>query len=431
MNRLLPACLLSLAVASCIALKDTYAPSLTNSARQNAVTLPHFESEQRWGASTDNRWEPVVATDPTSSWVYQMTTDQRPDYLLFRASRDGGRTWLPTRHICRRGTRVPFQYDPQIAVSKQGLVDAVCLDGFRPGVVFTQSRDRGRTWSGDVPLAKPFLHYSDKPTLVLSASGNDLYVAFNGGYALYVASSHDGGATWQPPIKATTEHRWYYSYGGTAAPDGSVWFAVDGESGRDETGDGHVELVTSADGGATWRTIPFAFAHEGAPCRGHDCYPDFYTAQDAVAVDASGAFVFVFAKNATKQGPNALYESRSQDGMHWGKASAINRLGNNTSPAILAGITPGDFRLVWQDNRNGPHAWNTWYAQSADSGATWSTPVRLSDRGSGEPYKGKAGYDFPFGDYLGLSVDARGVNYVIWGEGAGIYYPGSTWWTHD
>ncbi|MFY9665344.1 MAG: sialidase family protein [Candidatus Cybelea sp.] len=430
MKRLLTACLLSLTVTSCIVGKNEYAPPLASAARRQALAPPRFKSEQRWGSRAENRWEPVVAADPASSWVYQMTTDQLPDSLIFRASQDGGRTWLPTRHICLRGVRVPFQYDPQIAVSSSGAVDVICLNGFRPGVVFTQSRDHGRSWSRTVRLDAP-LRYSDKPTLVLSSSGKDVYVAFSGGEALYVASSHDGGASWQQPVKATSEHLWYYPYSGTAARDGSVWFAVDGEAGHDQTGDGHVELVTSSDGGATWRTIPFAVSREGARCRGHECYPDFFTAQDAIAVDRSGAYVFVFAKNASKQGPNALYESRSRNGVRWSVPSAINTLGNNTSPAIKAGPVAGEFRLVWQDNRNGPYAWNTWYAKSTDAGVTWSDPVRLSDRVSGEKYKGRAGYDFPFGDYLSLAVDSRGVDHVIWGEGAGVYYPGSTWWTRD
>ncbi|MGC1379394.1 MAG: sialidase family protein [Candidatus Baltobacteraceae bacterium] len=429
MKNVLRALLGSLVLSSCIVAKDAYAPPLAGGVRQNALPSANFENERRWGNRFDYRWEPSVAADPSSSWVYQITTDQRPNYLLFRASPDGGRSWLAASRICRRGTRVPWQFDPQIAVTPKGIVYAICLDGFRPGIVFTRSRDHGRTWSPNVRLDKP-LRYSDKPTLV-AASAKDVYVAFNSYYALYVAASHDGGLTWQPPVKATTKHRWYYSYGGTAASDGSVWFAVDGETGPDQTGGGHIELVTSADRGATWRNIPFAVTREGAPCNGHQCYPDFYTGQDAVAVDRTGAYVFVFAKNETKQGPNALYASHSSDGEHWSVPSAINTLGNNTSPAIASGIAAGDFRLVWQDNRNGTNAWNTWFARSADAGATWSKPIRLSNRGAGESYKRRAGYDFPFGDYLGLAVDSHGVDHVIWGEGAGIYYPGSTWWTRD
>jgi hypothetical protein len=45
--------------------------------------------------------------------------------------------------------------------------------------------------------------------------------------------------------------------------------------------------------------------------------------------------------------------------------------------------------------------------------------------------KAAAGYTFPFGDYAGLAVDPAGTNFVIWGEGNGIYTGGDTggsWW---
>jgi hypothetical protein len=419
---------LACVAAACVPVKN--AGALPQGAGNVARAIaPRFESERRWGDVSDNRWEPVTAADPSSSWVYQMTTDQRPDYLLVRASSDGGQTWHKERRICRRGVRVFFQYDPQIAVAEDGGVDAVCLDGFRPGVVFTRSPDHGATWSRSVRLDGT-LAYSDKPTLVTSHDGKDVYVAYNARYALYVTSSHDYGRSWSAPVKATAAHYWYYSYGGTVAPGGAVWFATDGETGRNQTGAGHVELVTSSDGGATWREVPFVVAHEGAPCVVRRCYPDFYTAQDAVAADRWGQLVFVYAKNDRKQGPNSLYVSRSGDGgSSWSAPALLNARGNNTSPALVAGSMAGDFRLVWQDNRNGPHAWNTWYARSTDGGATWTAALRLSDRGNGARYKHGDGYDFPFGDYLGLAVDSAGVDHVIWGEGSAVYVPGGTWWT--
>jgi hypothetical protein len=389
---------------------------------------PRFEREQLWGPPGANRWEPTIAADPESSWVYQLTTGQRPNYLLFRASSDGGRTWGAARHLCHRGVRVPFQFDPQIAVAKGGVIDVVCLDGFRPGVVFARSHDRGATWSKAVRLDGR-MAYSDKPTLVLAARGKDVYVAYNVRWSLYVSVSHDYGATWLPATRATTRRLWYFPYSGTVGRHGAIWFAVDGESGRKERGEGHVELVTSPDGGMTWREIPFAVSYKGETCKVHHCYPDFYTAEDAVAADGRGNLVFVFAMNARRHGPNALYVSRSNDdGATWSASRLVNAVGNNTSPAIAA-APDGSFRLVWQDNRNGPKAWNTWYSQSSDRGASWSNAIRLSDQGFGAPYKHAAGYDFPFGDYLGLAVDTHGVNHVIWGEGSAVYVPGGTWWT--
>ncbi|MBV8344368.1 MAG: hypothetical protein JO190_05145, partial [Candidatus Eremiobacteraeota bacterium] len=81
-------------VASCVPVTSSSVPP---AATPIAGGAPRFESEQRWGQVGDTRWEPVTAADPSSSWVYQMTTDQRPDYLLVRASSDGGRTWRKER----------------------------------------------------------------------------------------------------------------------------------------------------------------------------------------------------------------------------------------------------------------------------------------------------------------------------------------------
>jgi hypothetical protein len=392
------------------------------------TAAPRFEREKIWGPPRAVNWEPTVAADPASSWVYQLTTGQRPNYLLFRASSDGGRTWGPQRHLCHRGVRVPFQYDPQIAVAKDGTIDVVCLDGFRPGVVFARSHDHGATWSKAIRLDGT-MAYSDKPTLVLSAQGKDVYVAYNARWALYVSVSHDYGTTWQPAVRATRRRLWYFPYSGTAGRNGAIWFAVDGEAGTRRRGEGHVELVTSSDGGATWRQLQFAVSYKGEICKVRHCYPDFYTAEDAVAANGRGNMVFVFAMNGRKHGPNSLYASRSSDdGATWSAPTVVNAAGNNTSPAIAA-AAGGDFHLVWQDNRNGEKAWNTWYSQSADGGATWSRAIRLSDKGSGAPYKHGAGYDFPFGDYLGLAVDAQGVNDIVWGEGSAVYVPGGTWWT--
>ncbi|HEY5425860.1 MAG TPA: hypothetical protein VIJ77_04845, partial [Candidatus Tumulicola sp.] len=206
---------------------------------------------------------------------------------------------------------------------------------------------------------------------------------------------------------------------------------VDGETGKNQTGAGRIALLRSTDGGASWTTISMAATHEGAPCRVKHCYPDFFTGQAAVAVDRSGGFAFAYAQNRVRQGPNALYVRRSSDGVRWSDPVAVAVAGNSTSPAIAAGPAAGDFRLVWQDDRKGAGLWNTWYARSRDGGATWSRSVRLSDRGAGAPYKHRDGYDFPFGDYLGLSVDSDGTNYVIWGEGSAVYLPGGTWWTRN
>jgi hypothetical protein len=394
---------------------------------------PRFESEQLWGTTNDINWEPTIAADPASSWIYQLTSDQKSLHILFRSSSDGGNSWNPARVVCDQHVKKYWQYDPQIAVASNGAIYVSCLNKFNPGVVFTKSEDHGATWTAPVAVDGG-ISYSDKPLLAISSSGADVYIAFNVADSLYVVSSHDSGKTFARKVKVNTEKLWYYPYSGAVGPDGAVYYAVDGESSsRDDpdqqVGFGRLELVRSADGGKTWTTTYFATTQEGQPCKGPNCYPDFYTGEDAIAVDASGAGAFVYARNEVRHGPNELFVSTSPDGVDWSEPVLFNALGNNTSPALAAGPAPGDFRLAWQDNRNGLHAWNTWYSSSTDGGQTWSTAVRLSDKGSGARYKTPAGYYFPFGDYFGLAVNSEGRNFVIWGEGIGVYTRGGTWFT--
>jgi len=87
--------------------------------------------------------------------------------------------------------------------------------------------------------------------------------------------------------------------------------------------------------------------------------------------------------------------------------------------------------VAWEDDGNGATAWNVWYRATVNRGSSWSPAVRVSDRGSGAPYKTSAGFRFPYGDYFGMTVDSRGTSYLTWSEGNSYYGPGNTWWARN
>ena len=119
----------------------------------------------------------------------------------------------------------------------------------------------------------------------------------------------------------------------------------------------------------------------------------------------------------------------STNGTTWSARQQLSTGGDAGFPVVTHGPATGDFRVAWQDNRNGTSAYNTWYTRTANGGSTWSAQVRLSDQGTGAPYKAAAGYAFPYGDYFEMETAPSGVNYVIWSEGRNYVGPGGSWYT--
>jgi len=110
-------------------------------------------------------------------------------------------------------------------------------------------------------------------------------------------------------------------------------------------------------------------------------------------------------------------------------AQRVETPGDSSVPQIESGPSPGDFRLAWQDDRTGK--FNTWYARTTNGGVSCGPQVRLSNLGSGAPYKSAAGYTFTDGDYFGIAVGSTGIAHVIWGEadGSSLYCCGDVWYT--
>jgi hypothetical protein len=291
------------------------------------------------------------------------------------------------------------------------------------------------------------LTYNDKPILVISPSGQDVYVAFNVKLASYVAVSHNYGETFSLE-QTSNESLWWYTYGGTYAPDGSVYFAQAGESGNKtggtSTNQGHV--------GGPDKLFVLKLRHDGTvaanaylgesatptPCSIPGCYVDYFAAQSSVAAGPSGGLMVAYTFNTQNAAPHQLYVRTSTNGVLWSKPILVNQKGDSNFPAIASGPTAGDFRLAWQDNRNsacwncgGLGDWETWYSRTTTDGGSWGAAVQLSNLGSGASYKTALGYAFTDGDYFGLAVSPTGTNYAIWGEadGSSVYCCGGAWYT--
>jgi hypothetical protein len=219
------------------------------------------------------------------------------------------------------------------------------------------------------------------------------------------------------------------------APDGSVYFAVTDYS-LDYTGDAHINVLKSNNGGATWSTMRVDTSKEAPTCDwSPGCYLGFFGPSAVLAIDAEGTIMLAYNAGDIAGAEQRMWVRTSTDGVNWSARSEISNGSptvNNAFPALAAGPTPGDFRLAWQDDRNGSRtAWNTWYRRTTDGGNNWIEPVRVSDRPNGAPYKKADGYAFPYGDYFEIAIDAKSRTHLIWGEGASYSGPGGTWYTRE
>jgi hypothetical protein len=396
---------------------------------------PGWAGERIWRRRTDD-WEPALAADPSSPYVYMLTTrygwrtacGRCPSpAIILRVSDDGGVTWGNDRFLCRcRGIR--SQHDPEIEVDAAGTVHAVWMNSFNPGVAYARSTDRGATWTDPVQVDVP-LAWSDKPILAVSADGTDVYVAFNKSDS-YLVASHDGGATFSTPVKSNSGGRYHFAGGGYVAPDGTVTF---GETSyrQNSTGPVRVLAISSDDGGATWRTTVVDVMKEQPPCRSEECPIDYYGPQAAIGGDANGHLMIAYNGAVRHRGDQRLFVRRSTDGGRtWSARTRLSPRGANAAFPAAVGAGPGDFRMWFMDERRGTgdDGWNVWYRRTADGGLTWSGALRISDALSGTVYKRRRGFDEPYGDYGEISVTQTGATIAVWGEGPSYLGPGGSWY---
>ncbi len=404
-----------------------------------------WAGEQPFEATAPDDWEPAVAADPASPFVYMLATrygTPKPckgncpsPYIALRVSADGGATFGPSRPLC--ACKGSGQYDPIIEVAPgTGAVYAVYMNRF--DTMFVRSTDHGATWTSPVPVYGK-VSWTDKPVLATSDDGQDVYVTFNGptGGDPWLAQSHDAGVTWTQE-RLVSSDRYVFAFDADVASDGTVYLAESsllygggGNKGSYPIGAIEEHVFVSRDQGATWEDHMVTEVQPGVPCQAAGCSPDFYLGHTALTVDGGGDVVLAYDGAATMGGPQTIEARRSgDDGRTWSAPVTLSVAGEEAiEPALEAGPA-GDIRgWYYQTSGSGDvDAWNVWFRRSTDGGATWSEPVKLSDATGGAAYKTDAGFLEPYGDYGELAITSTGSSIAVWGEGTSYDGPGGVWY---
>jgi hypothetical protein len=408
---------------------------------------PGWVGERVVNPTTDD-WEPAVAADPNSPFVYIITTrfgQPKPcpnhcptPWMALTVSKNSGKTWSDDTVLCTcHGSK--NQYDPVVeVVPDTGDVYAAFLNGDRHGAlssVFIKSSDNGQTWTPPVHIYGK-VAWTDKPEITTSLSGKDVYASWNGPTKgdLWVGVSHDYGATWTP-TKVVSSNRYFFAYDAKMLPDGTVIFSESSFSytGPGQTAEGKVwhHAIISRTSGRTWENVIVGKVEIGPICASAGCYPDFHTGQTSISTDDNGYLVFAYEGATTPYAPQHVYVKTSDDEGHtWSHRVALSADGQDAGQPRIAATGNGDERLWYMQTSDGGIglSWNVWYRSSLDGGVTWTDPVKISDAPPGAAsYITADGFGEVYGDYGEIAITNRGKTIGVWGEAPSYNGPGGTW----
>jgi hypothetical protein len=379
-----------------------------------------------------NDWEPSLAVAGTHVTVVAVhKADGAPpgvSTVTTWTSRDRGRTMTGGVMFDQVGGDVRIQAGDSgtlmaswIAVVRDSTGQGI--DMTRGGLVVAISHDFGLTWRTTIAAAMAS-GVGDKPELVLSRDGRDVYVAFMGPGTLDVAASHDGGSTWTRSVADTTRTgHWPMSI--ALGPGGDL-YVTDARQVRvpgDSLLEVEADVLRSADGGRSWHAQTVSrsrrFRRPDACVHGPTCPVQIPYA--SLAVDDLGRVHLVSTEGEPGR-PYALrYRRSTDDAATWSDPIILSAAARPASAdhadhfyPMIAARGDGLVYVAWFDDRHG--LIDLWARQSADGGSTWSEEVRLSAPG---------GMPGIYGEYGGLGIDPQGALHVTWAQGTGhISRPG-------
>jgi hypothetical protein len=323
-------------------------------------------------SKTGNQVKPDEITLSGSN-VYVVYTEIVPFYMdyglgghianvFFKASNDTGDTWQ--ERITLSDT-IRDAYNPHIAASEVGVnVVWVNLIG---ELFFRASNDNGATFGDTIVL------HSDSVMAVrdsgIAASGNNVYVVYNtGGSAgdVFFTRSINNGVSFEPPIQMG--NIWgEASFPRVVVSDSNV-YVVWSERTTPENLD--VYFRASNDYGATFGPIINLSGNAG------------HSYDQRIAV--SGNNVYVIWKDATPGHFDVFLRASNDNGATFGPTINLSNTSQSVEYPQLA-VSGNNVYVVWDDNVS--HVVNgvpfirfdVFFSVSNDNGATFSTPMNLSD----------------------------------------------------
>ncbi len=314
------------------------------------------------------------------------------------ASANGGTTWTKTA-ISRtyNGTTFGIAFDPGVDYDKNGnfyfSYGAAPLSGSYPNGILVSKSANGTTWSQ--PSAVTFNRnrfFDDKYYIAVDRSNssfaNRVYVSWdrNSGnnQILYIAYSSNQGSTWSAPIKVNDGtskfERVIGAYPAVNQATGTVY-----DSWHDYAKD-VIYVDKSSNGGVSWGTdVAAATTHTGfgldIGCVGGRSQGPAH----ALKVGPSGTLYLVYADKVSNRGFDILLTKSTNGGATWTAPTTLNDDSGSQDQfhptlSVESGTGGDKVTVTFYDRRDDAANClaNVYATQSTDSGATWSSNVKVT-----------------------------------------------------
>jgi hypothetical protein len=266
--------------------------------------------------------------------------------IYYKRSMDYGATWdsSDTRLTAAPDTSM----NPSIAVW-DSMVHLVWWDKRNGGneLYYKRSTNNGLTWSPDMLLTSGFY-----PSLAVSDSV--VYVVWHGNgptESIYFKRSTDNGVSWSADTLLRSSPPAEYLWPSIAAEGSNVHVAWESYLYIRFPPLINMHYINSPDFGLSWAN-KYGFSDA--------MYP---------SIACSGMDIQVAWEHTTQ----AIYNSNSTDG---GNTWSTTRLTNGSEYPNIA-VSGSNVHVVWADTRDGNG--EIYYKRSFDSGATWSSDLRLTN----------------------------------------------------
>lgn len=322
-----------------------------------------FSATKNVSNDSDYSYTPQIAVDSNGT-IYMAWEDDTAtnSNILFTRSTDGGVTFSTPINLSNTSGD---SFNPRIAVGSAGNVYVVWEDD-TPGntvIMFSHSTNAGVSFSTPINLSNSSADSSTQQ-IAVDSSGN-IYVVWENdtlNLGIFLSRSTDGGATFSAPATLSTNPSGSYSPQVAVGLSGnlSVVWEDDANSAAD------ISFTYSTDHGATFAT-PASLSYHNA---------NSMSAQ--VAIDLSGNIDVVWENNSL--GYFDIFFSRSADnGVTFSTPADISDGSGEAQDPQITLDAKGNINVVWEDNTPPSINPDIYFARSGNGGTTFSSPVNVSN----------------------------------------------------